>query len=85
MPELDNVDWWCPEGTPLRMMTRFRELYEATRILERVREAYFWRPNFANREKLETRAKQMAELIADHTRPRKGRPRKRPLPPAAPK
>ena len=76
MQELDNVDWRPPRA-PLRQPERFRRLYEQFKILKRIREDYFWKPNFANGERLESAARQMCELLGELTTPKMGRPKKK--------
>ena len=67
----------APEGAPLRQPERFRRLYEQIKILKRIREDYFWKPNFANGERLESAARQMCELLGELTTPKMGRPKKK--------
>ena len=78
MSQLTNVDWWGASEGEQRLLNRFRLLYECARALGKVRDDFFFRPNEANRQRLEDAAKRMAEALADNTTPKKGRPKKRP-------
>ena len=78
MSDLYNTDWWAPEGAPLRQLERFRLLYEQASRVEKCRTDYFFRDSRLNAERLQSEAREMAELLGELTTPKLGRrPKKR--------